>query len=111
MGVVYRAWDRDAQRMVALKIIQPGVLEEARFRFEAGVLARLEHENVIPLHEVGEHEEVPYYTMRFVEGGDLGGRLAACAVRVKIYPYLGKDHYQPVHRYVTTSLADFERAR
>jgi acetyl esterase/lipase len=31
--------------------------------------------------------------------------------RVKLYPYLGKDHYQPVNRYVTRSLADFEKAR
>jgi serine/threonine protein kinase len=80
MGVVYQAWDRDAQRVVALKIIRPDVLEDARFRFEAGVLARLEHENVIPLYEVGEHEGIPYYTMRFVEGGDLNGHLAEYAV-------------------------------
>jgi len=31
--------------------------------------------------------------------------------RVQLYPYLGKDHYQPVNRYVTRSLADFEKAR
>ena len=30
---------------------------------------------------------------------------------VRLYPYLGKDHYQPVNRYVTRSLADFEKAR
>ncbi|MFO0952615.1 MAG: serine/threonine-protein kinase [Isosphaeraceae bacterium] len=75
MGVVYRAWDRDARRVVALKVIRPDSLEDARFRFEVGVLARLEHDHVVPLYEAGEHEGVRYFTMRFVEGGALDGRI------------------------------------
>ena len=80
MGVVYQAWDRDAQRVVALKVIGPDVVEDARFRVEARVLAHLEYLYVVPLYEVGEHEGVRYFTMRSVEGGDLASRMEEYSV-------------------------------
>ena len=66
--------------LVALKVLRPDTLDVARFRVEAQVLARVEHEYVVPLYEVGEHEGVRYFTMRFIEGGDLAGRIGEYAI-------------------------------
>lgn len=85
MGVVYRALDVRLKRQVAVKMILPragGPSPEglARFRREAEVIARLEHPNVVKIHEIGEHESsagsVPYLVMELVEGGSLAQRLA-----------------------------------
>lgn len=80
MGLVYQAWDRDARRLVALKVLRPDALEDARFRVESRVLARVEHEFVVPLYEAGEHQGVRYFTMRFIEGGDLARRIEEYAI-------------------------------
>jgi DNA-binding beta-propeller fold protein YncE len=75
MGVVYRAWDAELERPVALKVISPDLLEDAvtreRFLREAKAAARIEHPNVIPVYYAGEHEGVAYLVMRFVAGDDV----------------------------------------
>ena len=75
MGVVYRAWDADLERPVALKVISPELLEDAgtreRFLREAKAAARIEHPNVIPVYYAGQHEGVAYLVMRFVGGDDV----------------------------------------
>jgi ABC-type branched-subunit amino acid transport system substrate-binding protein len=75
MGVVYRATDLSLGRPVALKLIAPELAEDERFRSrflrEPRLAASLDHPNVIPIYEAGEHEGQLYLVMRFVEGSDL----------------------------------------
>src|SRR5262245_34475545 len=74
-GVVYRAHQRSLNRTVALKMISLGSwATEAhlkRFRREAEAAARLEHPGIVPIHEVGERDGLCYFSMKFVEGGQL----------------------------------------
>jgi serine/threonine protein kinase len=60
MGVVYRAWDADLNRTVAVKTIRaPGLAGRealARFRAEAVAVARLQHPNIVQVFEAGEHD-------------------------------------------------------
>ncbi len=81
MGVVFKARHLGLGRVVALKMIRPDYLSgldarenaevRARFLNEARAAARLSHENVVPVFEVGESGGVPFYSMRHVEGHSL----------------------------------------
>jgi DNA-binding beta-propeller fold protein YncE/ABC-type branched-subunit amino acid transport system substrate-binding protein len=75
MGVVYRATDLSLERPVALKLIAPELAENEHFRErflrEPRLAASLDHPNVIPIYEAGEHDEQLYLVMRYVEGSDL----------------------------------------
>lgn len=75
MGVIYKARQVKLNRMVAVKMIlggqHAGVAELARFRAEAETAARLHHPNIVAIHEVGENEGQPFFSMDFVEGQNL----------------------------------------
>ncbi len=85
MGIVYRARQRKANRIVALKIIRPdrlgslspssqaGIIE--RFRKEAQAAARLTHDNLVTMYEVGEIDGCHYFSMQYVEGCSLADKL------------------------------------
>ncbi len=80
MGVVYKAWDTRLGRVVAIKTITDveaaGPNQLGRFLDEARVAARLQHPNIVTVHEIGEHEGRPYFALEFVDGLDLKKRLA-----------------------------------
>jgi hypothetical protein len=84
MGVVYRARQLKLNRLVALKMIlaggHAGPEELARFRTEAEAIARLQHPNIVQIHEVGEHEGRPFFSLEFCPGGSLERQLASTPV-------------------------------
>jgi serine/threonine protein kinase len=80
MGVVYLAEQAKLKRLVALKVIRHGINataeEVARFCAEAEVVARLQHPNIVQIHEVGADDGVHYLALEYVDGGSLDRRLA-----------------------------------
>jgi serine/threonine protein kinase/formylglycine-generating enzyme required for sulfatase activity len=80
MGVVYGAYDPELDRKVALKLIKPGQGKDtarARLLREAKAIARLQHPNVVAVHDVGVYEEQVFLAMEFVAGGTIKSWLAA----------------------------------
>jgi WD40 repeat protein len=79
MGVVYKARQLGLNRTVAIKMLLAGPHITAehleRFRTEAATLARLQHPNIVQIHEVGEWQGRPYFAMEYVPGPSLAGRL------------------------------------
>ncbi|MBX3746642.1 MAG: protein kinase [Verrucomicrobiae bacterium] len=80
MGVVYRARQTALDRLVAVKVILAGEFadteQRAQFFHEAQAAARLQHPNIIAIHEVGEHEGRLYFSMDYAQAGNLATQVA-----------------------------------
>jgi hypothetical protein len=87
VGIVFRARDLRLGRPVALKMLlagsYAGPTELARFQREAEAIAGLCHPNIVQIHEVGDHEGRPYFTMELVDGGTLAQKLAGALQPVR----------------------------
>jgi eukaryotic-like serine/threonine-protein kinase len=76
MGVVYKGFDPDIQRVVALKTIRQSLADDvaggagisARFRNEAQAAGRLSHPGIVAVYDFGTQEDVAFIAMEFVEG-------------------------------------------
>jgi formylglycine-generating enzyme required for sulfatase activity/tRNA A-37 threonylcarbamoyl transferase component Bud32 len=83
MGVVYKARQIKANRLVALKMIltskHASVQEQVRFQIEAEAVAHLQHPNIVQLHEVGERDGMPFFSLEFCAGGSLDRKLKTWA--------------------------------
>jgi predicted Ser/Thr protein kinase len=75
MGLVYKARHLGLDRPVALKLLPEDLTDDdsfrARFERESRLAAGMEHPNIIPIYEAGEHEQLLYIVMRYVNGSDL----------------------------------------
>jgi serine/threonine-protein kinase len=79
MGVVFQARHLGLDRLVALKMLLAGAYagpgEKDRFQREAQAVAALRHPNVVQIHDIGEVDGGPWFTMELVEGGSLAEKL------------------------------------
>src|SRR6266404_2047580 len=75
MGAVYKARDREVDRMVALKVIRPELANQpeilSRFKQELILSRQVTHKNVVRIFDLGEADNIKFITMEFVEGRDL----------------------------------------
>jgi serine/threonine protein kinase len=111
MGIVYRARQRNLNRIVALKMILSGAIaapeDVKRFYTEAEAAASLEHSNIVPIYEIGEHEGQHFFSMALVDGkslaeplksGPLGAKEAA-AIMAKVADAIDYAHSKGIiHR-------------
>jgi predicted Ser/Thr protein kinase len=95
MGVVYKGRQEGLDRVVAIKMLLGGVHANPemrqRFHRESRAAAKLRHPNIVAIHEVGEHDNVPFFTMDFIEGRDLDEMLAAGPVGFETAARLLRD--------------------
>ncbi len=79
MGVVWRARQISLSRIVALKVVAGGWLEDPetleRFATETAAAARLDHPHIVPIYEVGEHDAQHFCSMKWIDGGSLSAHL------------------------------------
>lgn len=87
MGVVYKAQDTKLDRIVALKFLSVDLCEEEgfrkRFMYEARAAARLNHPNIVTVHEVGEFQDRPFISMAYIEGQPLHSYSAATILPIE----------------------------
>lgn len=87
MGVIWEAEDTTLQRTVALKMIRGFAFssgnEKRRFQTEASAVAQLDHPNIVPIYEVGEIDDQPYFSMKLLSGGTLAKALKGGALKAR----------------------------
>ena len=78
MGIIYEALQLSPSRTVALKMLLPHLMEDPamreRFRREAQSMAGLDHPGILPVYEVGDHNGLPYFSMKLASGGTLSAQ-------------------------------------
>jgi hypothetical protein len=101
MGVVFKARQVSLERTVALKVILAGELasptEVRRFCLEARMAASLDHPNIVPIYEVGEHHGQHYFSMKLVEGTSLSEKLPALKRDLKLAARLFEQVARALH--------------
>ena len=78
MGIVYRAKQKGLDRVVAVKVIQSLAAkgdDHFRFQREAEAVASLDHPNIVRVHEIGKHDDRPFLSMEYVDGGALDSHI------------------------------------
>src|SRR2546421_599417 len=84
MGEVYRARDTRLNRTVAIKVLQPVIAGDPRFRErferEAKAIAALDHPHICTLYDIGEDDRTSFIVMQYIEGETLAHRLAQGAL-------------------------------
>ena len=112
MATVYRGYDPRFEREVAVKVLPPELLHadpqfRMRFEREAKIIAQLEHPSIVPVYDVGEEDNQPYFVMRYMSGGSLADRIKsgvftieqATKILEQIAPGLDEAHAKGiVHR-------------
>jgi tetratricopeptide (TPR) repeat protein/tRNA A-37 threonylcarbamoyl transferase component Bud32 len=87
MGVVYKAYHRDLNRIFALKVLKTGDLTTfdtvKRFQREARLAAKLKHPNIVSVHDAGEEHGIHYIAMEYIDGELLAARLVARRARMR----------------------------
>ncbi|MFY9688687.1 MAG: tetratricopeptide repeat protein [Candidatus Acidiferrales bacterium] len=75
MGRVYKAFDKDLERAVAIKVVRPGMMAESdalkRFKQELLLASKVSHKNILRIHDLGEVGDIKFISMAYVEGSDL----------------------------------------
>lgn len=87
MGVVFRAVDQSLNRVVAVKTLRLLEIDQEAaevFVREARTMARLNHENVVRIYDVGEFQKRPYFVMEYIEGQTLQARLKKGTLGLKL---------------------------
>ena len=117
MGEVWKAWDRELSRWVALKLLLPGRSDDdlLRFQREAQAVARLSHPNIAPVYDAAEVDGRRYIAMQFVDGDTLSDtslplRKACEAVRDAARAVHFAHEHGVIHRDIKPSNLIVDRA-
>ena len=101
MGIVYKARQHRLRRIVALKMIHQGQFSspDARRRFqnEAETVARLRHPNLVTIHEVGEHNGIPFFSMEFIKGRTLSDLAKQGRIRPAVVAQITQSIADTIH--------------
>lgn len=81
MGTVYKAYDKDLDRMVALKLVRPELVSDPaasqRFKQELLLASKISHKNVLRIHDLGEAGATRFISMAYIDGQDLQRLISA----------------------------------
>jgi serine/threonine-protein kinase len=95
IGEVWKAWDRDLRRWVAVKVLKYEAASElARFQREAQMVAKLTHPNIAAIYDVGEHAGRAYIAMQLIPGKNLS---VFPSGDIRLLAYLVRDAAFAVH--------------